>query len=56
MDLVSREGKDVVKLLDSSTHGIYRPLALCYCESQESLYVGSGYSDGRMSVIKVSHK
>ena len=54
MDVVSREGKDVVKLLDSSTHGIYYPHALCYCESQESLYVGSG--DGPISVIQVSHK
>ena len=54
MDLVSREGKDVVKLLDSSTHGIHCPNALCYCESQESLYVSS--SDGPISVIQVSHK
>ena len=54
VDVVSREGKDVVKLLDSSTHGIYYPHALCYCESQESLYVGSG--DGPISVIQVSHK
>ena len=54
VDVVSREGKDVVTLLDKSTHGIHFPLALCYCESQESLYVSN--IGGRISVIKVSHK
>ena len=54
VDVVSREGKDVVKLLDKSTHGIHYPRTLCYCESQESLYVSN--SDGRILVIKVSHK
>ena len=50
VDVVSEEGKNIVTLLDS-THGIRLPWALCYCASQETLYVSSYVAGNPVSLL-----
>jgi len=52
IDVVSEDGKHICTLLDS-THGIKYPYALCYCASQETLYINS-YN--KVVVFKLSKK
>jgi len=57
VDVVSEDCKTVGTLLDT-THGIQSPCALCYCASQEIMYVSSNW-DGKpksLSVFKVANK
>ena len=55
IDVVSEDGKHIGTLLDS-THGIKYPYALCYCASQETLYISSCDNECPVVVFKLSKK
>ena len=55
IDVVSEDGKHIGTLLDS-THGIQYPYALCYCASQETLYISSYDKGCPVVVFKLSKK
>jgi len=51
IDVVSVDGKNVDKMLDSRTHGIDNTGALCYCASQKTLYVSNNRDGKRDSCL-----
>jgi len=55
IDVVSEDGKRICTLLDR-THGIKYPCALCYCASQETLYISSCDNECPVVVFKLSKK